>query len=446
MTKRQDTNPREIALKVLYRIETEETFADQAILSSVRDLYLSSLDRRFISQLVHGTTKMRRRLDYVLGLFLERKLEELTPWIRNILRMGLYQIDFLDKVPERAAVDESVELAKKFGHRGTVALVNAVLRNYLRDRGRITFPSREENQIENIALFYSFPDWMVESWLELFGEEQTVTLCEAFNRRPQLCCRLNSLKTDKEGLETVFKREKTKFKPGRFLQDFYAVESKIDLERFAPLRKGLVYFQDESAGLPVMLLDPQPGERILDLCAAPGGKSTFVAEKMQDQGMVVAVDASMQKLKTVKENCRRLGVSSVALCRADARDFKCNDVDRILVDAPCSALGTLGRNSDARWKKQKEDLLRLQKLQLELLSNAAALLKKGGVLVYSTCTITPEENDWVIEKFLGIRKDFRLRDGSEFVDPGVVDQNGMVRTLPHIHKTDGSFACRLEKT
>ena len=433
-------------MKILYQIETEETFADQAILSFVRDLYLSSLDRRFISQLVHGTTKMRRRLDYMLGLFIERKLEELTSWIRNILRMGLYQIDFLDKVPERAAVDESVKLAKKFGHRGTVALVNAVLRNYLRDRGRITFPSREENQIENIALFYSFPDWMVEDWLELFGEEQTVTLCETFNKRPQLCCRLNSLRIDQGGLEEIFKREKIKFKPGRFLQGFYTVESKIDLERFAPLQKGLVYFQDESAGLPVMLLDPQPGERILDLCAAPGGKSTFVAEKMQDQGMVLAVDASMQKLKTLKENCQRLGVSSVALCRADARDFRCNDVDRILVDAPCSALGTLGRNSDARWRKQKEDLLRLQKLQLEILSNAAGLLKKGGVLVYSTCTITPEENDRVIEKFLGIRKDFRLRDSSEFVDPGVVDQNGMVRTLPHIHKTDGSFACRLEKT
>ncbi|UCB53050.1 MAG: 16S rRNA (cytosine(967)-C(5))-methyltransferase RsmB [Candidatus Zixiibacteriota bacterium] len=446
MTKRQDTNPREIALKVLHRIETEETFADQALLTSLCELHLSSLDRRFVGELVHGTTKMRRRLDYILSLFLERKLEELTPWIRNILRMGLYQIDFLDKVPERAAVDESVKLAKKFGHRGTVALVNAVLRNYLRDRGRITFPSREENQIENIALFYSFPDWMVGNWLELLREEQTVRLCEAFNKRPQLSCRLNSLKTDQEGLEEIFKREKTKFKPGRSLKDFYTVESKIDLGGFAPLQQGLVYFQDESAGLPVMLLDPQPGERILDLCAAPGGKSTYIAERMGDQGEVLAVDVSKRKLKTVKENCQRLGVRSVALYCADARDFKCSHVDRILVDVPCSALGTLGRHSDARWKKQKEDPLRLQKLQLEILSNAAELLKKGGVLVYSTCTMTPEENDRVIEKFLKTREDFSLRDSSKFVDSKVVDQDGMVRTLPHIHKMDGSFACRLEKT
>jgi 16S rRNA (cytosine967-C5)-methyltransferase len=439
-------NPREIALRVLHGIETDETFADQAILTSVRDLYLSSLDRRFISELVHGTTKMRRRLDYLLGLFLERKLEELTPWIRNILRMGLYQIEFLDKVPERAAVDESVKLAKKFGHRGTVALANAVLRNYLRDKGRITFPSREENQVENIALFYSFPDWMVESWLKLLGEEQTVRLCEAFNKRPQLSCRLNSLRIDQEGLEETFKRERTKFKSGRFLKGFYTVESKIDLERFAPLQKGLVYFQDESAGLPVMLLDPQPGERILDLCAAPGGKSTFIAETMKDQGMVLAVDISTRKLKTVKENCRRLGVRSVVLFCADARDFSCRPVDRVLVDAPCSALGTLGRHSEARWKKQREDLLRLQKLQLEILSNAAELLREGGALVYSTCTIAPEENEHVIEKFLESRRDFRLRDSSGFVDSGVVDRNGMVKTMPHIHKADGSFACRLDKT
>lgn len=433
-------------MEVLHRIETEEVFADQALLAFAADLSLSSLDRRFIGELVHGTTKMRRRLDYVLSLFLERKLEELTPWIRNILRMGLYQIDFLDRVPERAAVDESVKLAKKFGHRGTVALVNAVLRNYLRDRSRITFPSREENPIENLALFYSFPDWMVEKWLGLFGEEQTVRLCEAFNRRPQLSCRINSLKTDNQSLEGILKREKVKFKAGKFLKNFYAVESKIDLERFGPLQQGLVYFQDESAGLPVELLDPQPGERILDLCAAPGGKSTYIAERMGDQGEVLAVDSSQRRLKIVQENSKRLGVRSVTLCCADARDFRCSQVDRILVDAPCSALGTLGRHSDARWTKQEGDLPRLQKLQLEILSNAAKLLKKEGLLVYSTCTVTPEENDHVIERFLKDRGDFKIRHSSDFLDSEVVDQSGMVRTLPHIHKIDGSFACRLEKS
>jgi len=380
-----------------------------------------------------------------LGLFLERKLEELTPWIRNILRMGIYQIDFLEKVPESAAVDESVKLAKKFGHKGTVALVNAVLRSYLRERSQVSFPAWEEDKVKNIALFYSFPDWMVQIWLGIFGEEQTVKLCQAFNERPRLCCRMNSLKIDHKGLEEAFRREKVKFKPGKFGKGFYSIESKVDLSRFSPLQKGLIYFQDESAGFPVMLLDPQPGEYVVDLCAAPGGKSTLIAERMKDQGLVLAVDISAKKLDVVRENCQRLGVRSVALCCADAVNFSCHPADRILIDAPCSALGTLGRNADARWRKQKQDLLRLQKLQLEILLNAGKLLKEGGILVYSTCTITPDENEQVIEKFLKQRQDFRLTEASHFVDAEVVDQNGMVRTLPHNHKMDGSFACRLEK-
>jgi len=445
VAKRQDKSSREIALRILYDIEVKDSFANQSIQSFSKDLHLSSLDRRFISELVFGTTKMRRRLDFVLALFLERKLEELTPWIRNILRMGIYQIDFLERVPESAAVDESVKLAKKFGHKGTVALVNAVLRSYLRERSQVSFPSWEKDKVENIALFYSFPSWIVELWEGIFGEEQTIKLCQAFNKRARLSCRANSFKIDHRELEEIFKREKIKFKSGKFLDNFYSIESKVDLDRFVPLQKGLVYFQDESAGFPVCLLDPQPGEYIVDLCAAPGGKSTLIAERMRDQGLVLAVDISAKKLDMVRENCHRLGLRSVALCCADAKTFSCHPADRILVDAPCSALGTLGRNPDARWGKQKEDPSRLQKLQLEILSNAAELLKKGGILVYSTCTITPEENEQVIEKFLKQRDDFTLVDSSPFVDLSVVDDNGMVRTLPHIHKMDGSFACRLEK-
>ena len=287
---------------------------------------------------------------------------------------------------------------------------------------------------------------MIAEWLKALGEEATIKLCQAFNRRPRLSCRINRLKIDPPGLEETLRREKVKFRQGRYLQEFYYIESKVDLNRFAPLRKGWVYFQDESAGLPVRLLDPQPGEQIVDLCAAPGGKSTFMAERMTNQGVVLAVDVSEAKLKTVQENCLRLGLHSVVPCCADARDFFCRPADRVLVDAPCSALGTLGRNSDARWRKQKEDVYRLQKLQIEILLNAAVLVKEGGVLVYSTCTLMPEENEGVIETFLRERKDFKLVEPSRYVDPGVVDPDGMVRTFPHLHQLDGSFACRLEKT
>jgi 16S rRNA (cytosine967-C5)-methyltransferase len=286
---------------------------------------------------------------------------------------------------------------------------------------------------------------MVKRCLETFGEKATIEMCNVFNQRPRLSVRANLLKTGQKELEEIFHREKIKFKPGKFLENFYAIESKVDLSQFKPLKDGLVYFQDESAGFPVMLLDPQPGECVLDLCSAPGGKATFIAERMQDKGRVIAVDISLKRLETVKENCDRLGVHSVALCCADATNFSCHPVDRVLLDAPCSALGTLGRNSDARWRKQEEDLSRLQKLQLQILSNSAELVRKGGILVYSTCTIMPEENEQVIVKFLKKRTDFKLSDSHLFVDPEVLDRNGFVRTLPHLHKMDGSFACRLEK-
>lgn len=431
-------------MKILYEIEVNSAFANETIELFCKNYHLSNLDRRFVSELVNGTTKMRRRLDYVLSFFLEKEIDDLPPWIKNILRLGIYQIDFLDKVPESAAVNEAVNLAKKFGHRGTVALVNGVLRNYLRDKGRVHFPSWEENRVENIALFYSFPSWMVESWLNTFGEEQTIRLCQSFDERPKLCVRLNSLKVESHYLEEEFNRSKTKFKPGRFLKNFYYIESKVDLNRFAPLQEGLIYPQDESAGLVVTLLDPQPSEIILDLCAAPGGKTTFIAELIKGKGKVLAVDKSWEKIEKLRGNCRRLGIDSVDYLCGDACYFQVRPVDRVLVDAPCSGLGVLGRNSDARWKKQKEDLLRLQKLQLKILFNAANLVKKGGALVYSTCTITPEENDFVIRSFLDKRSDFKLVDASLYVNSEVVDESGFVKTFPYIHKMDGSFAARLE--
>jgi 16S rRNA (cytosine967-C5)-methyltransferase len=446
MKKAQIPNAREIALRILYEIEVKDAFANETIELFYRNYHLSNLDRRFVSELVNGTTKMRRRLDYVLSFFLEKEITDLTPWIRNILRLGAYQIDFMDRVPDSAAVNEAVNLTKKFGHRGTVALVNAVLRNYLRDKSRVRFPSWEESKIENIALFYSFPSWMVESWLNMFGEEKTIKLCQAFNERPKLCCRINSIKVDHQSLEERFKKSKTKFKSGRFLEEFYYIESRVNLNRFMSLQEGLVYLQDESAGFPVILLDPQPGETILDLCAAPGGKTTFTAELLRNSGKVLAVDKSWEKMELLRENCGRLRIDSVDCFCGDACNFQCRPVDRVLVDAPCSGLGVLGRNSDSRWRKKKEDLLRLQKLQLQILSNAANLVKKGGVLVYSTCTITREENECVIERFLEKRRDFKLVDASVYVDSGVVDQSGFARTFPHIHKMDGSFAARLESS
>jgi len=438
-------NPREIALKILYEIETKSAFANELIELYYSRSKLSSLDRRFVRELVNGTTKLRRRLDYILGFFLKDSIEELTFWIRNILRLGLYQIEYLDRVPDRAAVDESVKLAKRFGHKGTVSLVNAVLRNYLRDKKRVTFPSREKDKVKAIGTIYSFQDWMIEEWLRQLGEEETIKLCEAFNQKAKLSLRLNSLKIDQKGVEIALDMKKIKYRKGKFLENFYWIESKIDLENLFLFQKGYIYPQDESAGFPVLLLDPKPGEKVLDLCAAPGGKLTYMAEFLKNSGRLIALDLNPERMEKLKGNCQRLGVENISFQIADAQSYSIEPVDKILIDAPCSGLGVLGRNSDARWQKKREDIKRLAELQSTILFNAANLVKKDGVIVYTTCTLTQEENEKIISRFLEQRKDFKKESASDYLDSRVVNKSGFVRTYPHLQGLDGTFACRLKK-
>ncbi|HVP37469.1 MAG TPA: 16S rRNA (cytosine(967)-C(5))-methyltransferase RsmB [Terriglobales bacterium] len=441
----QKINPREIALKILYDIETKSAFANETIESFSKKFKLFSLDIRFIRELVNGATKLKRRLDYITSFFLKSKIEDLTPWIRNILRLGLYQVDYLDRVPDRAAVDESVKLAKRYGHKGTAGLVNAVLRNYLRDKKKVIFPSIEEDKVRTIGTIYSFPDWMIKDWLKQFGEEETIKLCEAFNQKAKLSFRLNSLKISQKDLERALELKKIKYRKGSFFENFYWIESKIDLEYLFLFQKGYIYPQDESAGFPVKLLNPQPGETILDMCAAPGGKLTFIAELMENSGKLIALDSSAERMEKVRENCKRLGVKNVSFQIGDARDYSIDQVDKVLIDAPCSGLGVLGRNSDARWQKKREDINRLSQLQLSILQNAASLVNKNGTIVYCTCTLTKEENERVIEQFLEQKKEFRKEDASNYFDAKVVTESGFVRTYLHIHGLDGTFAVKLKK-
>ena len=443
MGKKDAVNPREVALKILFEIETKKCFADESVGRYSEEFALSSLDRRFLSELVNGTTKLRKRMDYLLESVLNRKAEELTPWIRNILRMGIYQIDHLSRVPHSAAVNESVKLAHKYGHRGTKNLVNAVLRNYLRKKDQIRFP--QEDRVSYLEVFYSFPGWMIRRWLRDFGEVGTRALCETFNSRPKLSVRVNSLKTSSGALVEEFKRTKTKYERGLFLDNFYYIQSKLNLSKFEALNNGWVYIQDESSGFPILLLDPKPDQTIIDLCAAPGGKTTFIAERMKNKGQIVALDVNEEKRRSIQENCERLGIANVITAVGDARAFSFRPVDGVLVDAPCTGLGTLRKNSDLRWQKTEQDVKRMKSLQVSILLNAANLVKKGRALVYATCTMTPEENEQVVEEFLKQKENFKLVNVSRFVTREVVDQQGTVRTLPHLHGVEGSFAARLER-
>jgi len=433
---------REIALKALFKIEQEGEFAEETVEELCFRAGLSAADRRLTAEITLGTTKMKKRIDYELEFLVEEGLERLTPWIWNILRMGVYQLEFTERIPAYAAVNESVNLARKFGHAGVAKLVNAVLRNYQRKREEIKFP---EDGIDYLATFYSFPEWLIEKWLIYFGRESVEKLCEYFNRKPDFGFRINTLKCSKDEIENYFKDKKIAFRVGNYGDDYYYLEGPVDLEELELLQAGKIYIQDESSLLAARLLDPQPGEMVLDLCAAPGGKSTYIASKMQNEGRIIAVDRTAEKLKRLKENCQRLGAQIVEFEQADGLTFRAEPADRILVDAPCSGSGVLNRNADARWQKKEKDLERLAALQLALLENAVKLLKPKGVLIYSTCSIMPEENQKAIEKFLKEHPEIKMVDAASIVSNALTTEEGYLRTLPFLHNMDGAFAVRLEK-
>ena len=438
---------RETALRILCRLELEDLYSDRALTETLSTSRLSLPDRALVTELVNGVLRWRRRLDWALEqLLIRRKIADLTPWIRNILRMGLYQIELLDRIPPPAATDQAVTLAKRYGHRGTASLVNAVLRKAALLRGQeVLFPQLSEDPIAHIGLRYSHPDWMVRRWRERYGQEETLALCQANNRVPSPMVRVNTLKVTDLQVKEQLHREGISFNEGRWVDGFLQLHGGGDLTRLDAFRQGWFQIQDESAGIAVKVLDPRPGEIVLDLCSAPGGKSTHLAAVMANQGRVVAMDLYPRRLQELVDNCRRLGVVNVLPVVADGRRPGILRSDRALVDAPCSGLGALSRRADLRWKKREEDIPRLAVLQRELLRAAADVIRPGGILVYSTCTLEDEENEEVVRLLLAERRDLVVESAAAFAHRELVTPQGFVRTFPHRHGVDGTFSARLRK-
>jgi len=432
---------REVALRILVRVEEDEAYADRALEPGLGDL--EPRDRDLVRELVMGVLRWRLRLDWVISKFLRPRLEELRPWIRNILRMGTYEILSLDGIPERATVFEAVELAKRYGHRGTAGLVNAVLGSISRGRGDISYPDPSVDPAGYLSVFHSHPRWMVERWLRRYGFSDAELLCRANNSRRPLFLRFNPLKVS-EG-EFVGGLEKEGFSleevPG--VEGFFKVLNPSGIFESRAFSSGWFQAQDPGAGLVTCLLDPRPGQKVLDMCSAPGGKTTHIAQLMEDRGLVVALDIHPARAALVEDNVGRLGISIVRVEVADALAYSSPPFDRVLVDAPCSGLGVLARRADLRWKMTEGRIAELSALQGSLLERGAELTAPGGVLVYSTCTIEPEENERVVERFLKGHPDFELEEASRYIGEGV--SGPYLRILPHIHGWDGTFAARLVK-
>jgi len=440
------TGPRGIAVKILNRVERSDAYFDKLLDAELRSTELSDPDKGLLAEIVHGVMRWQGRLDWVLNGFTHGNFTKSDVNIKNAMRIGLYQILFLTQVPHYAAVNEAVEFVRHIRGEKTGNMVNAVLRNIIRTIDGIHYPNRENDPLQYLAVYHSHPVWMVRRWAARFEGEELERVLIANNEIPGLTLRVNKLKiTPPEFLKTL-EEHGVPYQGSELIDYFVKVRSLGPIAKLSIFQEGHFSIQDESAAFPVILLDPAPGERILDLCAAPGGKTTYISELTGNTGEVVAVDKYENKLQLIRRGCERLGIGNVRFETADARELRTAPADRILVDAPCSGLGTLRKKPDIKWKREIGDIGNLARLQSSILDNAAVLLKPGGVLVYSTCTTEPEENQDQVASFLKRHPGFTVEDAGGFVNRAVVTPEGYVETWPHRHHIDGSFAVRLRKT
>jgi 16S rRNA (cytosine967-C5)-methyltransferase len=406
-------------------------FVEDLLETALANAQLSPADRGLCQEIVYGIVRWQAALDWLIA----RKTNgrEQKPALQNLLRLGLYQIFWLDRIPDHAAVHETVELAKQNGFGPQAGFVNAVLRGYLREAAE-TRQLLAELKISNPATGHSHPKWLVEKWQKQFGDERTRQLLEWNNTPPKTFARVNSLKTDAGQLVERWREENVEYDFVR--RDWLGENLVFELKSHPPLnslpsfRDGWFYIQDPSTLFAVHELGAQPGETILDLCAAPGGKTTFIAQQTNNEGRIVAQDVSDDRLKLIQENCARLGVTMVETVLSSAFNLQPSTFNRILVDAPCSNTGVMRRRVDLRWRISPEEIARLRQTQLDLLKLAATELKSGGILIYSTCSLEPEENAEVVAEFLREHQNFKLEAERQL--------------LPFADNVDGAYVARLK--
>lgn len=434
---------RGLAIKILNRIDRTDAYLERMLDNEMKSTELSGPDKALLYEIVHGVVRWQGRLDWILNGFYKGTFSKAIPNLKNALRVALYQILFLDRVPDYAAVNEVVEFVKRLQGQKPADLVNAVLRNIIRSKNAIRYPDPEEDLVGYLAAYYSHPSWMVKRYVERFKREGTEKLLIFNNEKPYLTLRINALKTKPEEFKTLLENVNLKYHQGTYLPEFFKLLNLTNITAWEYYAKGYFNIQDESAGLACRLLDVQEGFRVLDMCAAPGGKTAYIAALMHSRGEVVALDRFESRLKLLQKNMDRLNVDCVRTTVADALEYKSIPFDRVLVDVPCSGSGTLSKKPDIKWKKDIFDIRNLNVLQLKLLSKAATLVKLGGVVVYSTCSIEPEENFEIIKKFLEENPNFRFESAKGKFPDEIIDENGCIQTLPHIHKMDGAFAAKL---
>lgn len=438
------------AVDILNAVATSKLFAADLLDRCLDEQNLSeTADGRLLTHLVYGVLRMQGHLDWILSKLYHGDYAKMEQNVKNILRLGLYQLIYSDRLPAFAVVDEAVKIAKRTTPAAD-GLTNAVLRSYLRNTDKVSFPVLEINPAEYIASFHSHPPWLVKQWLGCFGRDETIALCRSNNQLPSVTLRVNTLKISRDELIKKLKAEDFHCEATRFSPDgIHLAAAPHPIAKTTFFKEGLLRLQDEAAQLVSYLVHPHHGEHVLDVCAGSGGKTLHLAALMKNNGRLAALDRDPEKIAQLQKDATRMGVSIIDSRTADLRkplplEYR-ESFDHVLVDAPCSGTGTLGRNPEIKWRLTAADIASFSKTQHDILDHASCAVKKGGRLIYSTCSITDRENDNVIRHFLTERPEFILDVPDSVISDELKDPAGFLRTYPHRHAVDGFFGAVLKR-
>lgn len=433
---------REIALKTLYKINEEEAYSNIALDEEIKQNRnkLTEKDIGLISEITYGVTTWKLTLDSIIKKYSKIRLKKISPWILNILRMGIYQIIFLDKIPKSAAVNESVNLSKRYGHTSSSNFVNAILRKVDKKDYEELFQIKDD--VERVSKTTSMPEWIIKELMKNNKMDKVEEICKNSNLKPKITIRVNRIKTTPSELKLKLGERNIEYSETK-IEEFINLKKVKNIENLDLFKEGYFTIQDLSAGLTAISLNPKPNEYVLDACSAPGGKTTHIAELMQNKGNIEAWDIHEHRVKLVQKNAKRLGIDIIKTDVQDAMEFNEKYVekfDKILLDVPCLGIGVIKRKPDIKWQRKQEDIEKITNIQKKILQNCSKYLKPNGILVYSTCSILEDENMAIIEEFLNENKEFEKTNI-------VINQkeiNGEITIMPN-DEQDGFFICKLQK-
>ncbi len=434
---------RGIAVKLLNRVDRTDAYLDKLLNIEIKNSELTGSEKALLFEIVHGVTRWLGRIDWILNGFYKGQFSKCISNVKNAMRVALYQILFVDKIHDNEAIGEAVEFVRKLQGQKPAELTAMVLRNIARNKDAIRYPNPEEDIVGFYSAYYSHPSWLVKRWINRFGKEEAEKLLIANNNKPSMTLHVNTLKTSPEEFKNLLQSVDLKFNEGKYLKNFFKLANLTNISAWEYYAKGYFTVQDESCGLPVHLLDPKPGMKVLDLCSTPEGKTPNIAAMMNNEGQIICLDRFESRVKIQKKNLDRLGIKNARIEIKDPNEYDGSDFDRVLVDAPSTGLGMLNKKPDIKWRRDLGDIRKIVNIQYGLLERGAGFLKRGGFLVYTTSSTEPEENFEIVKKFLDLNQEFKLVNASDSFPKELIDRYGCVQTFPHNHFIDGVFAAKI---